>query len=89
MLVRLFLKKQSMKRFFEPVTGIILSFLSWAAWTDFLVSLFVAFLGGALAYLGKWVCARIVREFERKRNVFVSKTRDEQNSHNSPENQDI
>lgn len=69
-----------MKKLFEPITGVILSYLSWAAWTDLLVSLFVAFLGGALAYLGKWLCARFVREIERKKNPFISKTRDEENS---------
>lgn len=74
-----------MKRFFEPITGIVLSYISWAAWTDFLVSLFVAFIGGALAYLGKWVCSRLLRELDHKKDVFTSKTRDEENSHNSPE----
>ena len=56
-----------MKRFYEPVAGAIVSFLSWAAWTDLMVSLIVAFLGGALAYLGKWICARIVRYFGDRR----------------------
>lgn len=74
-----------MKRLFEPITGTILSAISWAAWTDLAVSLFVAFLGGALAYLGKWIAAKIVQHFAHKQNVFTSKTRDEINSHNSPE----
>jgi hypothetical protein len=73
-----------MKRLFEPITGTILSAISWAAWTDLLVSLLVAFLGGALAYLGKWICAKAVQHITHKKNVFVSKTRDEINSHNSP-----
>jgi len=74
-----------MKRLFEPITGTILSAISWAAWTDLLVSLLVAFVGGALAYLGKWLAAKIVQHFAHKKNVFVSKTREEINSHNSPE----
>lgn len=56
-----------MKRLFEPIIGAIVSFLSWAAWTDLLVSLIVAFLGGALAYLGKWMSAKIVRYLDDKK----------------------
>jgi len=72
-----------MKRFLEPITGIVLSFLSWAAWTDIFVSLFVAFMGGALAYLGKWLCARIVASFGNKKNVLISKVREAINAKNS------
>lgn len=50
-----------MKRLFEPIVGVIVSFLSWAAWTELLVSLVVAFLGGGMAYLGKWLFSKIVR----------------------------
>lgn len=74
-----------MKRFFEPVIGSIISFLSYAAWTDFLVSLFVAFVGGGLAYLGKWVAAKIIRCYTEKRNVFQSKTRQAVGRYNSPD----
>lgn len=57
-----------MKRLFEPITGTILSAISWAAWTDLFLSLVVAFLGGALAYLGKWIAAKIVQHFAKKKN---------------------
>lgn len=77
-----------MKRLFEPITGTILSAISWAAWTDLLLSLFVAFLGGALAYVGKWIAAKIVQHFAHKKSVFVSKTREAINGHNSPETED-
>jgi uncharacterized integral membrane protein len=55
-----------MKRLLEPVAGIILSYASWQAWTDLIVSLLVAFLGGALAYAGKCIAARIMRSFNPK-----------------------
>lgn len=58
-----------MKRLFEPITGTILSAISWAAWTDLLTSLFVAFLGGALAYLGKWIAAKLVQKFSNRKNT--------------------
>lgn len=65
-----------------------MSFLSWAAFYDFLLSLVVAFLGGALAYLGKIACQRIMSHISHKRNVFVSKTREELNAYNSPDEND-
>lgn len=63
-----------MKRLFEPLTGFILSFISWAAISDFLISILVAFIGGAAAYAGKWLCQKCITGLHR-RNVFVSKTR--------------
>jgi uncharacterized membrane protein (DUF441 family) len=72
-----------MKKLLEPITGIILSFLSWEAWTDLVISLLVAFLGGALAYLGKWLCAQGIQHFSRKKNVFKSKTREAINAYES------
>lgn len=64
-----FFNLTKMKKFFEPITGILLSFISWSAFSDFLFSLFVAFLGGALAYLGKWACQRLIARFSKKNTV--------------------
>jgi hypothetical protein len=74
-----------MKRFLEPVTGVLLSIVTWEAWTDLFVSLFIAFMGGILAYLGKWLATRAVRHMTRRKNVFISRIREAVNSHNSPE----
>ena len=74
-----------MKRLFEPISGAIISFFSWAMFSDFLMSLILAFLGGILGYFGKWLCSKIIAYITQKKNVFTSKTRDEQNSYNSPE----
>lgn len=76
-----------MKRLLEPTTGIVLSFLSWAAWTDLLVSLFVAFLGGALAYLGKWLTALILEQISEKKNVFKSKALEAELRNRSPKDE--
>lgn len=61
-----------MKRLLEPITGIVLSYAAWEAWTDLLVSLIVAFLGGALAYLGKWLAALILQQFAKNKNKSMS-----------------
>jgi hypothetical protein len=74
-----------MKRFLEPITGIILGFLSWEAWTDILLSLFVAFMGGAMAYLGKWLATMVLRSVTKRKNVFISKIREAMNTRNSPD----
>jgi H+/Cl- antiporter ClcA len=74
-----------MKRLFEPVAGAIMGWLSWAAFTDFVLSILIAFITGAFAYLGKWACAKCVQFFSKRKNVFVSKTREAINSHNSPD----
>ena len=70
-----------MKRLFEPVAGAIMGWISWAAFTDFLLSILIAFITGAFAYLGKWACAKCVQFFSKKRNVFVSKVREVQNEY--------
>ena len=75
-----------MKRLFEPVAGAIVGWLSWTAFTDFLLSVLVAFITGAFAYLGKWACAKCVQFFSKKNNVFVSKTREAINEHKTAEN---
>lgn len=62
-----------MKRFFEPVAGAITGWLSWAALSDVMLSLLIAFATGAFAYLGKYACAKCVQFIGRKKNVFVSK----------------
>jgi len=74
-----------MKRLFEPISGAIISFFSWAIFSDFFMSMLLAFLGGMVAYFGKWLCSRIIGFCTRNKNAFTSKTRDEQNSYNSPE----
>jgi len=74
-----------MRRFLEPIAGFILSMASWEVWTNFAVSMLVAFFGGILAYFGKWISARIIRHFSEKRNVYVSKTRNRINAHRSPD----
>lgn len=74
-----------MKRLFEPIAGAITGWLSWAAFTDLMLSLLIAFATGAFAYLGKWMCAKCVQFFSRRKNVYVSKTREAINSHNSPD----
>jgi membrane protein DedA with SNARE-associated domain len=68
-----------MKRCFEPIAGFLLSVTTWEVWTNLLVSMLVAFLGGALAYLGKWLCAKVIQHFAHRKNVFVSKTREQEN----------
>lgn len=73
------------QKFFEPITGAIISFFSYELFSDFFMSLLLAFLGGVLGYFGKWLCQRFIGFCTRKRNVFVSKTREEINTHNSPE----
>lgn len=78
-----------MKKFFEPILGSIISFLSYAAWTDLLVSLFAAFVGGGLAYLGKWIAAKIIRHFAEKRNVFTSNTRETIGRMNSSDDETV
>lgn len=70
-----------MKRLFEPIAGAITGWLSWAAFTDFMLSLLVAFATGAFAYLGKYACVKCVQFFSKKRNVFVSKVREAQNEY--------
>jgi len=70
-----------MKRFFEPIAGAITGWVSWAAFTDLFVSLIIAFATGAFAYLGKWVAAKAVLHFSKKKNVFVSQTREAINKH--------
>ena len=74
-----------MKRLFEPVAGAITGWLSYAAFTDFLLSLLIAFATGAFAYLGKWACAKCVQFFVKKRNVFVSPSHEVINRQNSPD----
>ena len=76
-----------MKRFFEPVAGAITGWLSWAAFTDSMLSLLIAFATGAFAYLGKWVCAKCVQFFSKKRNVFASKVREAQNEYKTETNE--
>jgi len=73
-----------MKKLFEPFIGLLISLISWEAWKQFLISMALAFIGGAMAYLGKWIAAKIVQHLAHKKNVFISKTREEINSHNSP-----
>lgn len=70
-----------MKRLFEPIAGSITGLITWAAFTDFMLSLLIAFATGAFAYLGKWACAKCVQFFSKKRNVFVSKVREAQNEY--------
>jgi hypothetical protein len=74
-----------MKRLFEPIAGAITGLISWTAFTDVLVSISIAFATGAFAYLGKWVAAKAVQFFSKKKNVFVSKAREAMNEHKTAE----
>ena len=75
-----------MKRLFEPIAGAITGLISYEAFTDFMLSLAIAFATGAFAYLGKWACAKCVQFFSKKKNVFVSKAREAMNEHKTAEN---
>lgn len=56
-----------MKRFTEPLIGVITSFLTFEMWTNLLVSLLVAFLGGILGFLGKYVAQRWIAKRESRK----------------------
>jgi hypothetical protein len=76
-----------MKRLFEPISGAIISFFSWTLFSDFLMSLILAFLGGMMGYFGKWLCNKAINCCTRRRNVFISKVRDRINRQKSPESE--
>lgn len=75
-----------MKRLFEPVIGFVLGMASWEAWREILISIIVAFIGGAAAYLGKWACAKCVQFFSKRKNVYTSPTREAINEHKTEKN---
>lgn len=75
-----------MKRLFEPIAGAVTGWISYAAFTDFLLSILIAFITGAFAYLGKWVAAKGVQFFSKKKNAFVSKAREAINEHKTEKN---
>jgi len=75
-----------MKRLFEPIAGAITGLISYSAFTDFVLSLSIAFATGAFAYLGKWVAAKAVQFFSKKKNVYVSKVREAINEHKTETN---
>jgi len=59
-----------MKRFTEPVIGIITSLLTFEVWANLMISLLVAFLGGVLGFLGKHVAQQwIARRNARKSKI--------------------
>jgi nitrate/nitrite transporter NarK len=47
----------------EPAFGVILSFTSWEVWQSLFISLFIAFIGGFLAAMGR----QVYRNYYEKR----------------------
>lgn len=59
-----------MKKFFEPITGIISGGVTFTIMDDILTAIVVAFFTGAAAWLGKELCVHVkmVVIKKRKRN---------------------
>lgn len=57
-----------MKRFTEPIIGFLTAVSTFEAWSNFLLSLILAFLGGALGFLGKYLVQRAISKFNNRKN---------------------
>jgi len=61
--------KEITDRILAPVIGFVTSFLSWEAFSSFIISLAVAFLGGFLAHFGRHLARRYTEKRKEKNNA--------------------
>jgi|GEM_PF-4001321 len=57
-----------MKKLIEPLIASFMGVVTWEAFQAFVITLIVAFLSGALGFLGKYLVQRVISIYNNRKN---------------------
>jgi phosphate/sulfate permease len=55
-------------RIFTPLLGFVLGFVSWESFQSIIYSLIIAFIGGIVAWLAKFLCDTLYKIFKNRKS---------------------